>query len=580
MDHKQSRASLGGAGTRIFLTMPAVSKAQQHLFGAALAHKRGQGGASAEAKRLADSMDEETLKHYAGTSTKNLPETKKASPRWVKMLATLSPVSKSRLQTSLPAGATRQLGKKMLGDGAEVRVFPGFTGQHGPSAIKMPALIDGMIDAPHLEKALRFSLSEKSRLMAKYPTIFAKPLHSVGGGGQVFERLKPIDILSHTLLNDFYSRLRRIGGDLPKRWKETLPVMKTPRLPGKLHLPWRTLSDINDRNMMLNSAGKMVISDFSKAPTVPRVLWGYLKDKLLTKKSSFWEKARAQLPGFHPYEAAAGGLAGAGAAGLYNWLSDDPEEENEMGRKGRNLVIGALAGAGGANLVGDRARRYISNVVHPAGYSADKVMSGIKDNGWRGAWKGGVLDQPLWGDKGNSTDYIMDMRRELFRRGLGVHGESAGDFFQTSRGNEVGLHPRLFNEAGNVQPQVWNALYGVANKPSDSALPVHLRRSPVLGGFTARRSPDQVNVSDVWDFSLNPKEKDLMLASAKHKFLGGAAPPPAALRDGISIHNDSSSDGMLSSLALRELASKVLMHNPTTFNQSFRLAPGDMGAKL
>lgn len=60
--------------------MPSVSKAQQHLFGAVLAHKRGENpGASDEVKRMASEMTEQQLKDFAATKTEGLPEHAKAA---------------------------------------------------------------------------------------------------------------------------------------------------------------------------------------------------------------------------------------------------------------------------------------------------------------------------------------------------------------------------------------------------------------------------------------------------------------------------------------------------------------------
>ncbi len=55
--------------------MPSTSTTQQHLFGWALACKRGESdNCPANVKKLADSMSEEELTKYASTSHKNLPD--------------------------------------------------------------------------------------------------------------------------------------------------------------------------------------------------------------------------------------------------------------------------------------------------------------------------------------------------------------------------------------------------------------------------------------------------------------------------------------------------------------------------
>jgi hypothetical protein len=56
--------------------MPSKSKAQQRLFGMALAAKRGKGEMTGKVKELADSMSEKQLHDYASTKSKDLPEKK------------------------------------------------------------------------------------------------------------------------------------------------------------------------------------------------------------------------------------------------------------------------------------------------------------------------------------------------------------------------------------------------------------------------------------------------------------------------------------------------------------------------
>ena len=54
--------------------MPAVSKKQQKLMGAALHCKKTGDCASAEVRKVADSMSMDELEKFAGTSHKGLPE--------------------------------------------------------------------------------------------------------------------------------------------------------------------------------------------------------------------------------------------------------------------------------------------------------------------------------------------------------------------------------------------------------------------------------------------------------------------------------------------------------------------------
>jgi len=78
--------------------MPAVSQTQQRLFGMALAHKRGElKNASPAVTRLADSMDEATLKHWADTAASELPAKKEASASALRSF-------KAALDTAVRAG--------------------------------------------------------------------------------------------------------------------------------------------------------------------------------------------------------------------------------------------------------------------------------------------------------------------------------------------------------------------------------------------------------------------------------------------------------------------------------------------
>jgi len=78
--------------------MPSRSKAQQHLFGMALAHKRGElPDASPAVKRLAESLSEKQIHDFAATKTSDLPEKKAARGDLIKALLT-------KIPAALPSG--------------------------------------------------------------------------------------------------------------------------------------------------------------------------------------------------------------------------------------------------------------------------------------------------------------------------------------------------------------------------------------------------------------------------------------------------------------------------------------------
>ncbi len=122
---------------------------------------------------------------------------KRATPAWVRALSKgLSPKSIEKLTAGLPDNKTRLLkntaGKpKLLGAGGEGRVFESFTGQHGPSALKLISQ-KGSPRAENRVKAIENLFSSSS--------IFPEILSTVRGGrGYAIPRLKPHPPATNTL---------------------------------------------------------------------------------------------------------------------------------------------------------------------------------------------------------------------------------------------------------------------------------------------------------------------------------------------------------------------------------------------
>jgi hypothetical protein len=61
---------------------------------------------------------------------------KNASPRWAKVLNSLSPESVQKLKDFFPESYARQIGNKELGKGLEGIVYPAFVGRKGESVVK------------------------------------------------------------------------------------------------------------------------------------------------------------------------------------------------------------------------------------------------------------------------------------------------------------------------------------------------------------------------------------------------------------------------------------------------------------
>ncbi|NDD52511.1 hypothetical protein EBZ39_01300 [bacterium] len=205
--------------------------------------------------------------------------------------------------------------------------------------------------------------------------------------------------------------------------------------------------------------------------------------------SSPWQSIKAQLPGLHPADTAVGALSGAALGGVYDWLrgnTDKHPKDKRWRTTARRVLTGALLGGAGLNLLGDRARRYISNTLVPFSYNTEQLrdilispsdlatdlqarlqnyragkatLTGYSLDPARAQqpervdkltklWQGAVLDQPAYdanvqrvlaNNPGNlvpsSFPQFVAARRELIRRAFGVHANNpAADFFQKNPG--------------------------------------------------------------------------------------------------------------------------------------------------
>ena len=117
---------------------------------------------------------------------------------------------------------------------------------------------------------------------------------------------------------------------------------------------------------------------------------------------------------------------GAGAYGLRR-LTGAEEEDVSLPA---HMLTGGLLGFGAGNLVGDRARRYVANNLFPAGYGnvdqaemlRPKSLKHVFDTAFRDLPSRHVQEaagEPFWRDAG-LTPFVLDARRELLRRGMGL----------------------------------------------------------------------------------------------------------------------------------------------------------------
>jgi hypothetical protein len=144
-----------------------------------------------------------------------------------------------------------------------------------------------------------------------------------------------------------------------------------------------------------------------------------------------WQDVRAQLPGFHAPDILLGGAAGAGAGMLYDYIRGG-EKGKRFNQALRRILTGAAIGAGATNLVGDRARRYITNSVVPAGYDGGNILAQLKPRSVQHVWDAAIKDKPSYDpekvrefvSKFKNTEIgrrVLAARSELDRIGMGVN---------------------------------------------------------------------------------------------------------------------------------------------------------------
>lgn len=334
----------------------------------------------------------------------------------------------------------------------------------------------------------------------------------------------------------------------------------------------------------------------------------------MSRLDEILDKIRAQLPGFHVPDSVAGGLVGAGGGYLYHRYKQrnaTPEQDrSELAslRLRSRLLRGALGGAFAGNLVGDRARRLLSNSPTMAGYDAGQVVQGLKREGMRGLYTGAIKDEPLPmrpGDhfydetKGNKWNDAPLMRRELLRRGLGVQSESPTNWFQNA-GSIVGadgraypkieLHKRFYdNAAGILDPKhknIWTDLWGDKGGygiTADADKTTALRMSDVFAGFPTENYGKVRRLTDYWDFDLGPAERSIgskLLASVvKNPLQWNAGLPSAEISEQLLRRDDGSGTvgQALTSLGLRKVFNDVLATKAPVFDQ-FAVMPGKTDA--
>lgn len=235
-----------------------------------------------------------------------------------------------------------------------------------------------------------------------------------------------------------------------------------------------------------------------------------------------------------------GGALGTGTYGLKR-LTGKPEDEKPS--LATHVALGSLLGAGASSVGMDRARRYISNNLIPAGYGAgsSNQLEQLRPKSIKQVFQTLLADRPSdelvnasrvpGGGPLGAKSYVLGPRTELLRRAMGLPvrnqeqawfkslGETSYKPTETSGGlsgtfETVGLNkPRW--EAETAKPESGEYLKKLMTRVRHAAKnPGKTDRYFALGDWLSRHGyvskGDKLEVSDLWDFALTPKENELL----------------------------------------------------------------------
>jgi hypothetical protein len=294
------------------------------------------------------------------------------------------------------------------------------------------------------------------------------------------------------------------------------------------------------------------------------------------KQAGLLDELKRQLPQLHVPETTAGAVAGAGTGLAVQLLRRILQSSKDRRRKQPSLLKGMLVGGGlgafGANLVGDRARRYFSNLPDPFDYDFDKKWNKIKELGWGGVYQGAIQDQPIKYPGSKYSPEAATMRWEMLRRGLNVPTNGAAkDYFKQVGQDATGspmleMADRFFDSTGRANESgraAWEQLlpYNLVDSlraPKNDSV---LTKGQLLKGFTLRRLGTTLGLRDKWNFDLHPKEGDQFMDLLATRLTGGFAK-----RAPLDAEEDMN---VLKSLGSRWLLDHTIASGMPTFNQSF-----------
>jgi len=337
--------------------------------------------------------------------------------------------------------------------------------------------------------------------------------------------------------------------------------------------------------------------------------------KFAEKQAVDWqqilENIKFHLPRIRIPDTAAGMLAGGAAGGIYDWLRGG--ETGPDGKKKRNtaqrMLMGALLGAGGANVLGDRFRRYVSNRVIPLGYSA-KATEQLVPKKLQDFVDAAILDKPTYDQEtynkmfpGYKLDWAnnsqLGSRQEIVRRafGLPLNAFAAKDpFWQRNNDGTYSLNEqsphfmdrlrRIFGPAVNSPVNSYRKLTDAPGKfldfvnKSPEGQTDFMAKIQVLGAqqMPYRAMPDgtvQARVLDRFDLTPSDKEHSFLLNPGNlWRFITDKKWRDAPLKENFGDymigHTNASA---LTNIGSRLLWDNVLAQENPWISQKFRTLP-------
>ncbi|NBQ67445.1 MAG: hypothetical protein EBU46_00905 [Nitrosomonadaceae bacterium] len=272
---------------------------------------------------------------------------------------------------------------------------------------------------------------------------------------------------------------------------------------------------------------------------------------------------KGQLPQIRLPDSLVGGAVGAAGGALYHGLSDDTatSEAQNSKTKWRRILGGAGVGALGANVVGDRARRYLANNMYPLGYASGVPGTELAPKSFKHIWDSAILDKPQQPEvqqyqagkyqapNTTSEDPTLKLfgrsraelsaRHELLRRGMGIHNEDPSkDIWATQTDGSVSLNPKHKNIQNLIEefmlPDDPRTLLAepqsnVANINSTPVAASAGLMGKIVGGQRVAAYPyaspiggeDQLlKIQDRWDFGADTQEKEQLKQYILNKIKG------------------------------------------------------------